>query len=77
MNEAKLTEIVIQQLGAGLINMVQAKVKLEGISQSDAEESLSQEEQFHNPSLSVSTALGEEGQEDIKNNNGKDVTEGK
>jgi hypothetical protein len=54
MNEAKMTEIVVQQLQAGLISMVQAKVKLEGISSEDAENSLaevSSEDAAYNPQL--------------------------
>lgn len=62
MNEAKLTDIVIAQLGAGIINMVQAKVKLENISKEAAEASLSEEEKFLNPSLNVMNSFDENGE---------------
>ncbi len=42
MNESKMTDMVIKQLNAGLISDVQAKVKLEGISKVDAENSLAE-----------------------------------
>ena len=60
MNEAKMTDIVIAQLGAGLINMVQAKVKLENISQQDAMNSLSENDEFHNPTLLATSSFGNE-----------------
>lgn len=64
MNEAKMTEILIQQLGGGLINMVQAKMKLENISRAAAIAQLSEEEQFHNPHLNAMSGMGAEGDEE-------------
>lgn len=80
MNEAKMTEIVIKQLQAGLINMVQAKVKLEGISPRDAENALKEEDGIANPMLASVMSFNEDGEEDIdeeentKPDTGKQVT---
>lgn len=62
MNEAKMTEIVIQQLGAGLIDMVSAKSKLENISSADAKEALEKvgKDEYLNPTLASSSAFSEE-----------------
>lgn len=59
MNEAKLTDITIAQLGAGIINMVQAKVKLENISKESAEAALAEEEKFYNPTMNAVNSFGE------------------
>lgn len=59
MNEAKLTDIVIAQLGAGLINMVQAKVKLESISQETARNQLDETEEHFNPTLTATASFGD------------------
>ena len=62
MNEAKMTEIVTKQLQAGLISMVQAKVKLEGISHTDAETALqeAEEEQNLNPLRDAVSGFGDQ-----------------
>lgn len=72
-----MTEIVVQQLSAGLINMVQAKVKLEGISSEDAETSLLEEdaEGIINPSLMATTSFAEDGEE--RDDKGKEVVDAK
>lgn len=62
MNEAKMTEIVTQQLSAGIINMTQAVVKLEGISQSDARSRLSQDDGIYNPSLEAVSSFTDDGE---------------
>lgn len=84
MNEAKMTEIVVKQLAAGLINMVQAKVKLEGISPRDAENSLLEEvhEDIVNPTLAsvMSFSEGDEDDEekvDDEENKGEENTKPK
>lgn len=64
MNEAKMTEILISQLGAGLINMTQAKMKLENISRAAAQAQLSEEEDFHNPHLNAMSGMGAEDDEE-------------
>lgn len=69
MNEAKMTDIVIAQLGAGLINMVQAKVKLENISKEAAENSLNESEEYHNPTLEATSAFGGDNPNDPNNKN--------
>lgn len=66
MNEAKMTDIVVKQLSAGLISMVQAKVKLEGISSEDAENSLKEvtsEEAHYNPSLEAVASFTDRGED--------------
>lgn len=84
MNEAKLTEIVTQQLSAGLINMVQAKVKLEGISPSDAKQQLEQEDGIYNPTLEAVSSFTDDGEDEskgkktnIEKTSGGNVVEGK
>lgn len=68
MNEAKMTEIVLQQLGGGLINMVQAKVKLEGISKQDAQVSLNEvaNDKYDNPTKNATNAFNQ-GNEEFNN----------
>lgn len=77
MNEAKITEIVIQQLSAGLINMTQALVKLEGISPTDAQNKLSKDDGIYNPSLEAVSSFTDDGQNADKpktTGSGKEVT---
>lgn len=66
MNEAKLTDMIIKQLGAGLVNMVQAKVKLENISKKDAENSLNEDDGQLNPTLDSIMSFGDDGGGDAK-----------
>ncbi len=78
MNEAKMTEIVQQQLSSGLINMTQALVKLEGISAYEANKRLQQDDGVYNPSLEAVSSFTDNGEETepLMKNNGKDVTDG-
>lgn len=71
MNESKLTDIVVKQLAAGLINMTQAKVKLEGISQRDAQNSLEEDDGILNPTLLATTSFMEEDNADGETGNPK------
>ncbi len=64
MNEAKMTDVVIAQLGAGLVNMVQAKVKLENISPKAATAQLDEEEKHYNPTLEATSSFGGDGDGD-------------
>ncbi len=60
-----MTDIVVKQLGAGLINMVQAKVKLEGISSDDALNSLTEDDHgIVNPTLMATTSFADEEADD-------------
>ncbi len=61
MNEAKMTEIVQQQLSSGLINMTQALVKLEGISAYEANKRLQQDDGVYNPSLEAVSSFTDDG----------------
>ena len=71
MNEAKMTEIVTQQLSSGLINMTQALVKLEGISPTDAKNKLTQDDGIYNPSLEVVSSFTDDGDNEDKTTTGK------
>lgn len=70
MNEAKMTDIVVKQLGAGLINMIQAKVKLEGISAEDAKTALEEDDGILNPTLLATTSFGGGEEEDSDSETG-------
>lgn len=76
MNEAKMTEIVIQQLGAGLINMTQALVKLEGISTTDAKNKLSQDDGMYNPALEAVSSFTDSGEDADGKDGDKEQTTG-
>ncbi len=86
MNEAKMTEIVQQQLSSGLINMTQALVKLEGISAHEANKRLQQDDGVYNPSLEAVSSFTDDGtnaddnddkHKPILQKDGKQVSEGK